>query len=171
MKPSASLLLAAVLVTSGCQSANQPAPVPVIDNVTVSFQEPDNFTDVSDSFGGSTSQYYLDLISEHLQKTATGRLAEGQKLKVIFTDIDLAGDIPPGRTDNVRFVQSIYIPRMQLTFELKDAKGTTLRQGERCLIDLDFQSKMTSFMDRNGPLNYDKEMLADWVKREFPLKG
>ena len=98
-----------------------------------------------------------------MKKTATGRLAEGQKLKVIFTDIDLAGDIPPGRTDNVRFVQSIYIPRMQLTFELKDAKGTTLRQGERRLIDLDFQSKMTSFMDRNEPLNYDKEMLADWV--------
>jgi hypothetical protein len=29
---------------------------------------------------------------------------------------------------------------------------------------------MTSFMDRNQPLNYDKEMLAEWVKREFPLK-
>ncbi len=171
MKSPAYLLLAVVLATSSCQL---PAPVtnaPVIDNVAVNFQDPDKFTDVSDSFGGGYSQSYLDLISEHLKKTASSRLAVGQKLSVTFTDIDLAGDIPPGRVDSVRFIQSIYIPRMQLSFELKDANGAIVRQGERRLIDLDFQSKMTSFMDRNQPLNYDKEMLAEWVKREFPLKG
>jgi hypothetical protein len=60
---------------------------------------------------------------------------------------------------------------MQLNFELKDAQGAILKKGERRLFDLNFQSKLISPMERNQPLSYDKEMLADWVKQEFPLKN
>lgn len=171
MKTSASLLIAVVLATSSCQLAAPSTNAPLINNVAVSFQDPDKFTDVSDSFSGSYSESYLDLLSEHLKKTASSRLATGQKLSVAFTDIDLAGDIPPARADSVRFIQSIYIPRMQLNFELKDAQGAILKKGERRLFDLNFQSKLISPMERNQPLSYDKEMLADWVKQEFPLKN
>jgi hypothetical protein len=167
MKIHSTLLLAAALLAGGCQSTPaNPNPAAPAD-ITVDFKDPENFTDVRDSFGGGTSQYYLGLLAQHIRDTAAARLTAGQKLAVTFTDIDLAGDIPPGQTDNVRLILAAHIPRMTLSFQLTDASGAVLRSGERRLSELDYQMKIIPTLDRNEPLNYDKQMLTDWVHKEF----
>lgn len=168
MKTYPVLLFAAVLFTGGCQSSQTAGSTPEPTNVTVVFHEPDNFTDVRDSYGNGTSQYYLDVISQYLKETATKLVPKGETLTVTFSDIDLAGDIPPGRIDSVRIIKAIYIPRMTLTFQLKDASGAIVKEGSRQLSDLDFQMKFTPSIDRNDPLYYDKQMLGDWIRKEFP---
>jgi hypothetical protein len=170
MKTHPALLLAVVLCASGCQST-QTASAPEPTNVTVVFHDQEKFTDVRDSNGDDTSQYYLDTLSKHLKETATKRLAAGQTLTVTFSDIDLAGDIPPGSISSVRFIKAIYIPRMKLTFQLKDASGAIVKEGSRQLADLDFQMKFSPSIDRNEPLYYDKQMLSDWIRKEFPPVG
>ena len=165
MKTSSALCLAAVLFAAGCQSP--PAPSVNKGAITVNFTAPDNFTDARETAGGSTSQFYLDELAKTVKERAAARLAAGQKLEVTFTDIDLAGDIPPQQTGNIRVIKDIYIPRMSLHFRLTAADGAVLKEGDRKLSDLDFQTRIMPITERDQPLSYDKQMLADWVNKEF----
>jgi PBP1b-binding outer membrane lipoprotein LpoB len=166
MKALPSILLTAALFASGCQSFPHNANPAAITDITVNFQDPDKFTDVRDRSSGPASQYYLDELSKYLKENAAQRLTAGQKLTVTFIDIDLAGDIMPGRTDDVRTVKAIYIPRMHLRFQLTDASGAVISEGERRLSDLNFQQSITP-INQSDPLRYDKQLLADWISREF----
>jgi hypothetical protein len=158
------VLFAAVAVGSGFAKDKQEDPSPV----TVTFEDSDNFTDARSSFGGGTDEHYLDMLSKHIQKAASKRLAAGQKLEVSIKDVDLAGDFLPGRasTQDVRVVKEIYIPRVKLSFKLLDADGKILKEGERFLSDLNFMMNV-GIIGRNDPLFYDKELLTAWVKKEF----
>ena len=167
MKTPAIILLTASLFIAGCQSAPANLNRASMADISVQFRKPDTFTDVRDSTGGRFSQSYLDLLAKHLQTTAANRLRRGQKLSVIFTDIDLAGDIQPGGTNDVRIVQSSHFPRMEVSFILTDEQSVVLKQGDRRLHDLDFQTTMLSLSERNSPLAYDKRLLTDWVAEEF----
>lgn len=168
MKTTPILLLAAALIAGGCQSAQTSAAPAKPDNVTVEFQDADKFTDLRESFGSESSPHYLGVLRDHLQKEAVRYLAPGQKLAVTFTDVDLAGDFLPtsSRMQDVRIVKDVYLPRMALTFQLTDADGKVLKEGERRLTDLNFMNNL-SIVDRNEALFYDKALLTDWMRKEF----
>lgn len=163
-KFSPSLLLAAALAAGSVLTAAESKS----DEVTVSFHEPKKFTDVRSHFGGDTDQYYLDTLATHLKRTVSKRLAPGMKLEVTFTDIDLAGDFVPGdvRSQDIRVIKEIYIPRQKLVFKLIDADGQVVAEGERRLSDLNFMNN-ASIIGRNEPLFHDKALLSDWISREF----
>jgi hypothetical protein len=162
------LLLAAALIAGGCQSAQTGSAPAKPDNVAVNFHEADKFTDVRESFGASFSQNYLDLLSEHLQRTAANHLPPGQKLTVTFTDIDLAGDFLPTRAgmQDIRIIKEVYLPHMTLSFQITDADGHVFKEGVRKLTDLNFMSNLGLY-ERDQPLFYDKALLTDWVKKEL----
>ncbi|ACB76477.1 DUF3016 domain-containing protein [Opitutus terrae] len=166
------LMGAAVLgavALSGCQQfSNQPAADP--DSVQVEFKDMDRFTDFSDEPWGNAirpedaaAQFREAVVDE-----ARRHLREGQRLKVVFTDVDLAGDHLPsirvGAT-SVRVVKELYPPRIKLTFTLTDANGTVLKQGERNLIDRDFLMRADISIDRS--LRYDLHLLRDWLRSEL----
>ncbi len=139
--------------------------------ITVVFEAPEKFTDVKDSYTGDDSgrDNYLTRLKEHLQKRAGARLEPGQKLAVTFTDIDLAGDFEPWRGirfDDIRVLREIYPPRMKLAFTLTDADGKIVKQGERSLTDGAYLLSKPGFSD--DELRYDKKLLDDWLRAEFP---
>ena len=164
MKTCSSLLFLAAMAAGSVLTA----AAATSSAVTVKFNESDKFTDAASHFGGGTDKYYLEMLSEHLQKAAGGKLAPGQRLEVTFTDIDLAGDFIPGNpsTQDIRIIKDIYIPRMVLSFRLLDADGKVIKEGERKLTDLNFMSNL-GIIDRNLPLFYDKALLTDWVRKEL----
>ena len=176
-----SLTALAAMFAAGCAStatsSSDPAPTytPVDNasaglpaNVAVSFHDPDRFTDARSSFGGATDHGYLDMLSAHLKRTAAPLVKADQKLEVTFTDVDLAGDFQPSRVqlDDVRIIKEIYRPRMTLHFKLTGADGTVVKEGDRTLSDSYFMTNI-SIVDRNDPLFYDKELIANWVRDEF----
>lgn len=164
MKSSSTLLLVAALAAGSMLTAAEAMP----SAVTVKFNEPDKFTDVAAHFNGGTDKYYLETLTEHLQKVAARRLSPGQRLEVTFTDIDLAGDFIPSdpKLMDVRVIKDIYIPRQVLFFRLLDSDGKVIKEGERKLTDLNFMNNI-GIVDRNLPLFYDKALLTEWVRKEF----
>jgi hypothetical protein len=68
----------------------------------------------------------------------------------------------------VRIVKDIYPPRFSFRFEIKDAAGKVLKDGERRLTDLGFMQRLT--IDRQDPLRYEKDLLGDWVRSELRRK-
>jgi hypothetical protein len=165
-------VFAVSFLLNGCQST------PVVSNgvtaaaITVTFKDSDKFTDVRDTMGGQTVPRYLDILSDHLKKTAPAFLQSGQKLAVTFNDIDLAGDFLPGPragAQDIRIIKPIYRPRMELNFEVRDASDKVVKDGPRTLIDLNFQFDSTNIMVRgNEELAYDKLLLTHWLEKEFP---
>lgn len=161
-----SLAVLATLLVAGCATSSVPQTLPA--NITVSYQEPDKFTDARSSFGSNTDQGYLDSLSEDLRRTATQYVKADQKLDVTITDVDLAGDFIPTRAgmDQVRIIKDIYRPRITLTFKLTGADGTVVKEGPRTLSDSFFMSNVNT-INRDEPLFYDKEMIRSWLRDEF----
>jgi hypothetical protein len=159
-------LLIAGLLLAGCTTPASSNGVTAAD-ITVEFQDPDNFRDVRDSLGGSTDENALAALRSWLQESAPASLSAGQKLRVTFTDIDLAGDFLPGSSvDRVRIIRSIYIPRMELFFAVTDAAGQVVTQGTRTLTNLDFQNTARR-IGSDQSFFYDKMLLEDWLRKEF----
>ena len=87
-----------------------------------------------------------------------------------MTDLDRAGAFEPWRgADRVRVMRSTYPPRCTLRFRLVDAAGAVLKEGERKLAYADFTAPVEA--PAGDPLRYDKALLSDWLRAEFPPTG
>lgn len=157
------------LLLAGCQTPPPPSGATAAD-VTVEFQNPDDFRDVRESLGGGTDLNALAALRTFLQEKAPYHLQPGQKLRLVFTDIDLAGDFPVsggGRYDRVRVIRGIYIPRQEFNFTLTDSAGQVVKEGKRTLTDMNFQASGLR-IGSDQPFFYDKVLLEDWLRKEFP---
>jgi hypothetical protein len=146
-------------------------PSDVQSTVEVNFFEPNKFTDVKDRYStqDEANEYYLRQLKEHIERTASRRLAPGQRLVVAITDIDMAGDFEPWRSpqmQDVRIVKDIYPPRIDLAYQLVDATGAVISEGKRELRDLSFNMKVSS-VPTSDPLRHEKALLDDWLRRDF----
>lgn len=142
--------------------------------VQVTFNAPEKFTDVREDYMGSDRgrDALLDQLKEHLVTQGSKYLAQGQRLEIAVTDVDLAGDFEPWRGMNfqdVRMVKDIYPPRVTLDFKLLDAEGKVVSEGKRQLSDLGYL--MTVALSTSDPLRYDKEMLSNWLRQEFKRRS
>lgn len=162
--------LAGLALAAGFATAAAPkSPAP--DNVTVTFHEPEKFTDVRENQSMDTSTYYLDELRSHLQQTASPLLAAGQKLIITVIDIDLAGDNNFTSPDHIRIMKDIYAPRVQLKFQLLGADGKVLKEGERKLSDPFYLQQIRMPGGNQDPLYYDKTLLKQWIRDEFRTKS
>jgi len=128
-------------------------------------KDPENLTDATDDFPNQTNTFYLEELCTCVQQAAAPLLPAGSKLTVTFTDLDLAGMIRPDR-NNIRIMTSTTIPRARLKFQLLGADGRVLKEGERHLSDLNYQMSI-GIIGRNEPLYHDKQLLKEWIAREF----
>lgn len=163
-------LLAAGLMLAGCQTTPKVNNGVTATDITISFQEADRFTDAADDLGGGASDYVLNSLRDYLKEQAPRYLQTGQKLAVTFTDIDLAGDIPPSArpaAQDIRVIKAIYTPRQTLTFTLTDASGTVLKEGKRTLSNLNFQLDSINPRSQSESFFYDKQLLNTWLRDEF----
>lgn len=165
----AAVLLGAV-VSAGCQHTDRSAASTPSGEVTVEFREMERFTDFDDgpTGYGKTAGDYAAVIKRIVAEEARRRLPVGQELSVTFTNIDLAGDLLPsmkfGLTP-VRVIEDHYPAHIDLSFTLTDANGAVLKHGERSLSDRGFEVRM--FPGPGSPLNYERELLRDWLRSEL----
>lgn len=165
-----SAALVAAFTVAGCVTPPEPAPGVKVE---VAFESPEKFTDVKT--GALTTDAARDAtlaaLRDYVERAAAPRLPADTTLRVTFTDIDRAGDYEPWRgaaLADVRIIKPIYPPRIDLEFKLVDSTGAVLREGRRQLTDLTFQSRIGE--NRLDDLRYEKDLLGDWLRREFPVK-
>jgi len=153
------------------------APQPAADSrVQIDWTKPADFSEektyAGTGFGRESPDEWLDDLANHLRYRAERILPQDQHLKVTFTNVQLAGSYEPWRGprwDDVRIVKDIYSPRIDLTFTLTDASGSVVKEGERKLRDPAFMQR--GILNQNDPLRYEKRMLDDWLREEFPDAG
>ena len=159
-------LFTASLMAPAAQAAGAAPGAPVFTaKVEVSYRNPDGFAEMDRAL--NPRRDWLDELARYLARRAEGSVPNGQRLFVTITDVQRAGMLEPwrsGRWSDVRIVRDSTPPRIDLTFQLFNADGAVLREGERRLRDID--------LHRNGlhgaeALGYEKTLLDDWLRREF----
>jgi hypothetical protein len=134
--------------------------------IEVTFDHPENFTDVKDRALPTDKgrDNILSNIRSYIVEHADRILPEGDSLRMTFTDVDLAGDFEPQRGaqfDDVRIVKSIYPPAFKFTYSVTDASGRVVKEATENIRDMTFDTRLS--INRDDPLHYEKDMLNDWM--------
>ncbi len=148
------LLLPTLWLSPGVAGDNGP--------VTVTFVDPDNYTDVH-------PPALLEDLQAFFAQRAARRVSDGQRLEIAVTDIDMAGgfDLSMGiEFSNVRQMRTTFPPRIDLAFTLSGPDGRVLKEGERRLQDLSYLMRPRPKTEID-PLHYEKLMIDEWLLREF----
>jgi hypothetical protein len=156
----------AFLLLSGC-AASAPDDE-VVSRVSVSFVEPEKFTDSRRVKLAPTSAGVLRELEKFLIETGRRYLPATTKLSIRVTDIDLAGDFELFRgpqADQVRINKGLYPPRILLEFEVIDSTAAVVRSGKRDLTDINYQVR--NVYPREDYLRYEKDILRDWLRAEL----
>lgn len=131
----------------------------------VEFEQPDRYTDAD---WGAQAEAHRQVLAGQLQRLAESQLPAGQVLRVVFTDIDLAGERRPG----ARGLMDLRVlrgradwPRLALRFNL-DEGGRVLAGGSVELSDLNYLERRP-LAYQNRPLPYEQRMLGEWFTRQF----
>jgi hypothetical protein len=158
-----------VLVLAGLAIGSAEASAPV---VKVDWSDPSTFPGIKQDTCRSVvkPEEWLGELAEHLQRRAANLLDDGQTLEVTFTDVRRAGQCEPWRGagfDNVRVIKETYpSPQIDLHYVLRGADGTVIREGDGKLRDPAFMQHGTP--DSSDPLRYEKRLLDDWLRKQFP---
>jgi len=140
--------------------------------VNINWSNPDDYKDIQKSAGESEQTFRERIASNiqaHMDKLATG-LPEDSALEMNVTNLTLAGNVrtsgPGGSYEAVRVVEDGYRARMSFSYQLLDASGQSVKQGEENL-----KSPMTggsiSRTAKNEPFEIEKKMLTRWFKNTF----
>jgi hypothetical protein len=158
----------AFLLLAGCAAA---APVDEsASRISVTFVEPEKFTDASRAELQPTSSGVLRELEKFLFDAGPRYVPENMKLNIRVTDIDLAGDFELFRgpqADHVRITKGLYPPHIVLEFEVMDGAAKVVKSGKRDLTDINYQ--LRSVYPREDYLRYEKDILRDWLRAELAV--
>ena len=106
----------------------------------------------------------LQTLTRHLQ--SLGRhLPDAQMLRIEVSDLDLAGELLPLGTHELRLLRGrADWPRISLSYRL-ESQGRVLGSGQIELADMGYMS--LAMGPNGGELAYEKRMLERWVRSEF----
>lgn len=147
--------------------------VPIVNaqqqtTVNVVWQEPESYTDIRPT--NESRKRFRERIFKDFEAYFTElaeKLPADQTLNITVTNVDLAGHVWPtfGSANDLRIIDSMYIPRFSFSYELK--------QGEQLVKSAEVDLKELAFIDRGSylrssdTLRYEKSMLKRWFNEEF----
>lgn len=168
-----SLLLVGALVSLNLAAEEvKENPVTETGVVKITWQDVDSYRDVK-AVGDIQSRYELrvfETLTKNLNKSAEKTLKPTQKLEMVVTDLDLAGDVRPtfGATPNdIRLIEDIYPPRMTFSYQVLEGDQVIIA-GDEKLRDMSFMHTVGTMNDRL--LRYESKMLSNWLKKSVEPK-
>jgi hypothetical protein len=170
----AGLLLSGSMLSGSTWAADEVVANPITESgiVKVEWQDPKSFRDVKAS-GDIQSRFEnrtFEALTKNLNKEAAKILKPNQKLEMVVTDLDLAGDVRPTfgvTTNDLRVVKDIYPPRITFSYKVTEGEHVII-VGDEKLTDLGF---MHSIHKANNKTNrYENALLTSWLKETIKPK-
>jgi len=137
----------------------------------VKWNETDKYTDIR--AGNEHREHFKTRIFKAFEKhfsKLSEKLPEGQLLKVKVTDVDLAGDVRFDTMDRIRVIKSLYMPRLEFSYEVISSDKSIVQSGEVDLRDMGFMSGST-LRYQHKSIPHEKRMLDKWFKKTFLKKS
>jgi len=109
----------------------------------------------------------IKYLTGFFQTAAKEHLPDDQTLHVRITDLDLAGDVYYFDFDQpVRIVKGMYFPRIEFSYELRDAQNQVIKSGSENIRDMDFLLSNVK-LHSTSPFRYEKKLIEDWFMNTF----
>lgn len=160
-----------VAMRTGVAAPDAPRELAGEGPVTVAWSDPAQFSELRFSANPSEAARgdWVAELARHLRQRATQRLAPGERLHIVITDIQRAGNFEPWRGvdyHDTRIVRDLYPPRIALRFERRGADGAVVASGERALSDPGYLDR-TGLATNTDPLRHEKALLDRWLAQEL----
>lgn len=162
--------IAAVMMTllwTGCSSPGGGLVSGSTDHadVTVNFRKAEQYRDLQlsgQSLDDSLSQVESTFAS--VLQQASNRLPAKSKLVVTFTEIDLAGWIPPGAIRQVRVVSAAYPAHLEFDYTLTTQRSGQAREQSGHADLSSFNEDTAGDGSQSQPLYLESKLLRNWIK-------
>lgn len=152
-----------LLSVAGLLAVLAAGPAQAAGEAEVQYQQPERYTDAG--FGIAERERTQALLTRQLERLAQ-RLPDGQRLKVTFTDIDLAGEVDAFSPHRLRVMGQLPdAPRLALRFELTQ-DGQVVARGEERLSDMAYLVRRSG-LDSREALPYEMRLLSEWFEQRF----
>jgi hypothetical protein len=167
---SAAIALAAVLTSpaTAAETAAAPGATFQTQKAVVSYGDIANLSEIA--FNPSRPKNWMNQLSRYIATAADRTLPAGERLIVTINDVDLAGADEMQRRgaalEDVRVVRNSTPPRIDLNFRLESADGAVVESGHRELRDANFLY-VSSLRHSDQALRYEKNLIDDWMHKEF----
>jgi hypothetical protein len=135
--------------------------LPASAAVTVTYGNPDRFTDAGDRNNDPVK--VMAALERHLKTLGERYLAPGEDVKIEVLDVDLAGRPRMNLPTEIRVVNGkVDMPCIDLRYSL----GSGAPRHER-VCDPEFLRPLPVGYFGNDPLVYEKRMLDEWFQARF----
>lgn len=137
--------------------------------VEVEWRSPEKYRDIhaGEGFQDDYQEGVFFNLDKHFKKLAK-KLPEKNRLKIIVTDLDLAGDVHSGSIDLIRIVSNPYPPRISFDYQYLDSRNKVILAESVNYRDVSFMAGSTRY--RGHYLAHEKKLLDRWFKKEFLKK-
>jgi len=151
--------------TRGAMVAIVLVALPLHAAVTVSWGDPDSFTDAADR--NSDPREVMLSLERHLKRLGSRYLPAQSNLKIQVLDLDRAGHPHRNLPTEIRIISGrADMPCIELTFRLETGDNLVQSQRER-VCDPDYLRPLEFQYDSHDPLVYEKRMLEHWFQQRF----
>lgn len=139
--------------------------LPLQAAVTVSWGDPDSFTDAGDR--NNDPRDVMLALQQHLKKLGDRYLPPNSNLKIEVLDLDRAGHTYRNLPTEIRIMSGrTDMPCIELAYTLEVDNKVAPSQRER-ICDPDYLRPLEHQYESNDPLVYEKRMLEQWFRKRF----
>ena len=143
--------------------------LPLHAAVTVSYGDPDRFTDAGDT--NSDPRKVMLTLERHLKELGDRYLPPHSNLKIEVLDLDRAGRPYMNLPTEIRIVTGkADMPCIELSYTL-EAGNKVLQSRRERVCDPDYLRPLETPYNEHDPLVYEKRMLAQWFRERFAAGG
>jgi hypothetical protein len=139
--------------------------LPLHAAVTVTYGDPDRFTDAGDR--NNDPRQVMLALEEYLKTLGDRYLPPRTNLKIDVLDLDRAGRPAMNLPTEIRIIRGkADMPCMELVYTLEAENKAVLSRRER-VCDPDYLRRLEPQYSEHDPLVYEKRMLAHWFRARF----
>lgn len=139
--------------------------LPLHAAVTVTYGDPDRFTDIGDR--NSDPRKIMLILERFLKQMGDRYLPPQTNLKIEVLDVDRAGRPLNNLPTEIRVINGkTDMPCIELNYTL-EADNKILQSRHERVCDPDFLRPVGPPYSENDPLVYEKRMLDNWFKERF----
>ncbi len=171
--PFSLLTLIFMAILTGCTSTAENAPVDNYithdGNLAIIWKDPNQYTDIESTIWlqSKFTLYLFTELTEELGKQVNPVLGKDQKLDIMVTNLDLAGDVQPtfgASADDIRVVSELYPPKINFDYSLSQ-NGKVIKSGSEKLQNMSFLFGIQPITSQ--PFAYESDLLKKWFKKEI----
>ena len=139
--------------------------LPVHAAVTVSYGDPDRFTDAGDR--NNDPRHVMQSLEQYLKELGSRYLPAHSDLKIEVLDLDRAGRPRMNLPTEIRIITGkADMPCIDLNYTL-EAENKVLQSRRERVCDPDYLRPLAPQYSQHDPLVYEKRMLEQWFRKRF----